>query len=116
MIPSVTFLTSTIPTARHLSAFRKEIRSLLISLKPTIYDDYRAREEAILPSLAVTIGAKITPDGIDWSFQTGDNSYSGGAYFYSDWGICDLYRRDNCTALASDIVEQFLDLWAQSRP
>jgi hypothetical protein len=109
-------MASTIPTSRHLSAFRKEIRSLLISLKPTIYDDYRAHPEATLPSIAVTIGAKITPDGIAWNYQTGDNSYTGGAYGFPDWGICDLYRRDNCTTLASDIVEQFLDLWAQSRP
>ena len=106
----------TIPTSRHLSAFRKEIRSLLISLKPTIDDDYRAHEEATLPSIAVTIGAKITTDGIDWSFQTGDNSCSGSAYFYGNWGICDLYRRDNCATLASDIVEQFLDLWPETRP
>jgi len=105
-----------IPTPRHLSAFRKEIRSLLISLKPTICDDDRTHEEATLPGIAVTVGAKITPDGIDWAFQTGDNSYSGPAYFYSDWGICDLHRRDNTTDLARDIVEQFLELWAQSRP
>ena len=109
-------MASAIPTARHLSTFRKEIRSLLISLKSTICDDYRAHPEATLPSIAVTVGAKVTADGIVWPFQTGDNSYSGPAYFYSDWGICDLHRRDNTTDLARDIVEQFLDLWAQSRP
>jgi len=109
-------MASAIPTAHHLSTFRKEIRSLLISLKSTIHNDDRAHEGATLPSVAVTVGAKITPDGIDWAFQTGDNSYSGLAYFYSDWGICDLHRRDNTTDLARDIVEQFLDLWAQSRP
>ena len=105
-------MASTIPTSRHLSTFKREIRALLISLKPTIDDSYRAHPEATLPSIAVTIGAKITPDGICWSFQTGDNSYSGGAYFYHDWGTCDLYRRDNCTVLANDIVEQFIKLWA----
>ena len=109
-------MASAIPTARHLSTFRKEIRSLLISLKSTIYDDDRAHEEAALPSIAVTVGAQATPDGIDWAFQTGDNSYTGGAYGFPHWGVCDLYRRDNSTTLASDIVEQFLNLWAQSRP
>ena len=109
-------MASAIPTARHLSTFRKEIRSLLISLKPTIYDDYRAYPEATLPSIAVTVGAKPTDDGIVWGYQTGDNSYTGGAYGFHDWGICDLYRRDNSTTLASDIVEQFLELWAQSCP
>ena len=109
-------MASAIPTARHLSTFRKEIRSLLISLKSTIHNDDRAYEGATLPSVAVTIGAKITPDGIVWTFQTGDNSYTGGVYGFPHWGVCDLHRRDNTTNLARDIVEQFLNLWAQSRP
>ncbi len=109
-------MASAIPTARHLSTFRKEIRNLLISLKPTICDDDRTHEEATLPGIAITVGAKPTPDGIVWAFQTGDNSYTGGAYGFPHWGVCDLHRRDNTTDLARDIVEQFLELWAQSRP
>lgn len=107
-------MTLSAPTARQISGFRKEIRALLIALKPAIADDYRAHPEATLPSIAVTIGAEITENGISWNYQTGDNSYTGGAYGYAHWGICDLHRRDNCSTLADDIVGQFLDLWAQS--
>jgi hypothetical protein len=109
-------MASKLPTRRHLSIFRKEVRRLLIHLKLTIDNDYRANAETHLPSIFVTIGATITHDGISWSFQTGDNSYSGPAYFHSDWAICELYRRDNCATLAHDIVEQCLESWAQSRP
>lgn len=101
-----------LPTKTHLIIFRKDIEALLKSLKPTISDDCRAYEEASLPSLAVTIGAECTVDGVVWDFQTGDNSYSGAAYFYRHWGICDLHRRDSCRRLAQDIVDQFLTLWA----
>ena len=98
---------------RHLVVFRRDLERLLKELKPNICDDYRTHEEATLPGIAVTIGAEITPDGIAWNYQTGDNSYTGGAYGFPDWGIVDLHRRDNSRKLAEEIVEQFLELWAQ---
>lgn len=101
-----------IPAKSHLVAFRRDVEALLKSLKPTISDDCRTHEEATVPGLAVTIGAECGPEGITWDFQTGDNSYSGPAYFYAHWGICDLHRRDNSRKLADDIVEQFLCLWS----
>lgn len=100
------------PSRTHLVAFRRDMEALLKSLKPTIGDEYRSHPEATLPSIAVTIGAELTPDGIAWNYQTGDNSYTGGAYGFKHWGIVDLYRRDNSRRLADDIVEQFLGLWA----
>jgi len=101
-----------IPAKSHLRTFRKDIEALLKSLKPTIEDDFRTHEEATIPGLAVTIGAHFGPEGVVWDFQTGDNSYDGPAYFYKDWGIVDLHRRDSCRRLAEDIVDQFLTLWA----
>lgn len=98
---------------KHLATFRRDLEGLLKQLKPAIEDDFRAHEEATLPSIAVTIGAEITPDGIAWDYQTGDNSYIGGAYCFPDWGIVDLHRRDNSRKLADEIVEQFLEIWAQ---
>jgi len=100
------------PSRSHLASFRRDVEALLKALKPTIEDDCRSHEEANLPSLAVTIGAELTPDGIAWNHQTGDNSSTGGAYGFPHWGIVDLHRRDNCKRLASDVVDQFLGLWA----
>lgn len=80
-----------------------EIAALLRSLKAQIGDDYRASDDSedTTPGMQVTIGA--SPDG-GWSYQTGDNSYTGGAYGHAHWGVTSLYRRSNTLALAREIV------------
>ena len=88
-----------------------ELRALLIELKTHIDDDYRADEDSDTPSMLVTIGADLSGD---WSYQTGDNSYTGGAYSYPHWAVITLERRSNCTELARDIREQLLDLFYSS--
>jgi len=85
----------------------KEIKNLLIGLKNTIENDYRASEEDTIPSMQVTVGANETGD---WNYQTGDNSYSGGAYHYPFWGVVSLYRRSNCHDLAKDIIDQIAEV------
>lgn len=80
-----------------------EIESLLKSLKSSIDNDCRAYEEDTLPSMLVTIGAN---DSGNWKFQTGDNSFSGGAYGFPYWGVVALYRRSNCRELARDVINQ----------
>lgn len=82
---------------------------MLKALKPDIGDDYRAYEfddEDNLPSMLVTVGARETKDGIEWNYQTGDNSFTGGAYGFTDWGTAALYRRSNTKELATDIADQ----------
>jgi hypothetical protein len=88
-----------------------EIRSLLVALKPTIADDYRSEgSEDGPPSMDVTIG--WTPSTGSWSYQTGDNSFTGGAYGHPHWAVISLNRRSNSTELAKDIIEQLADLHA----
>ena len=85
----------------------KEVESLLKSLKKDIQNDYRAYEEDSIPGILVTVGADLNDDGsFSWGFQTGDNSYTGGAYGFPHWAVIGLYRRSNCRALAQDAVEQ----------
>ena len=74
----------------------KEITDLLKSLKKHIADDYDR------PGMCVTIG--VNPENGEWDWQTGDNSYSGAAYFYKIWGIGYLYRNSNCREVAKDIL------------
>lgn len=87
---------------------------LFKSLKPTIGNDYRASDDADdnLPGMCVTIG--FTPateeDNCSWSYQTGDNSYSGGAYGHPHWAVVSLYRRSNSRELAEDCASQIGDL------
>lgn len=90
-----------LPTIRDLS-------SLIKSLKPSIMDDYRAWEDASLPSMLLTVGWDAE-DG-SWDYQTGDNSFSGSAYFYPHWGVVAVYRRSNSLDLARDIRGQLADL------
>lgn len=84
----------------------RAIRELLVSLKSDIGDDYRADDENDTPAMSVTVGADTAGD---WSYQTGDNSFSGGAYHYPYWAVVTLERRSNSTELARDIIEQLAE-------
>jgi len=90
----------------------KEIRALLISLKSDICDDYRASDDPDdnTPAICVTIGAN---EKGEWDYQTGDNSYTGGAYGFPHWAVITLERRSNSTELARDVINQLADLMAQ---
>ena len=95
-----------------------EWRRLLIALKDEIGDEYRCTDDpdADKPGMLVTIG--FTPADADadkpacWSYQTGDNSYTGGAYGHPHWAIVYLYRRSNCTELAESAADEIADLMA----
>lgn len=54
----------------------------------------------------LTIG--WTP-GKDWGFQTGDNSFTGGAYFHPLWGVDTVTRGCNSRELAKEIISQLMD-------
>lgn len=93
----------------------KDVTELLKSLKRDIGDEYRAQgcEDETTPSMDVTVGAtppeydlngRVQRDG-GWDYQTGDNSFTGGAYGHPFWGTCVLTRRANCTELARQICE-----------
>jgi hypothetical protein len=85
----------------------KDLAALIKRLKPQIQDDYRASEfdsEDDLPSMLLTVGWSAESGG--WGWQTGDNSYSGGAYFYPTWATVAVYRRSNSLELARDIRNQ----------
>ncbi len=91
----------------------KDLRALFVALKCDIGDDYRASEfddESDTPAMSVTIGAN--EEG-EWSYQTGDNSYTGGAYGYPHWAVVTLERRSNSTELAREAVSQLADLMNQ---
>lgn len=100
------------PTEKQSRKLAREIRALLVSLKPTIGDDYRASDDPDdnLPGMAVTVGATVADDGeLSWSYQTGDNSFTGGAYGHATWGVGYLYRRSNCAEVADAIVDEIAD-------
>ena len=88
----------------------KELALLVRALKPTILDDYRsayADPGDTAPSMDLTIG--WTPETRDWDYQTGDNSYSGGAYGHPYWAVTVIHRRSNSRGVARDLQDQLCD-------
>lgn len=90
---------------------------LLKSLKGDIGDKYRATDDPDddKPGMCVTIGFTPADEDKDasWSYQTGDNSYTGGAYGHPHWVVIYLYRRSNSRELAEDAASQIADLVCQ---
>lgn len=91
---------------------------LLKELKGQIGDDYRASDdpEDDKPGMCVTIGFTPSSEEKDcsWSYQTGDNSYSGGAYSHAHWAVIYLYRRSNSRQLAEGAADEIRDSVASS--
>lgn len=87
-----------------------EWTKLIASLIPDIDDDYRASDdpEDDTPGMSVTVG--FTPESEDkdasWSYQTGDNSFTGGAYGHRNWGVVSIYRDSKPSEVAEDIASQ----------
>jgi hypothetical protein len=92
----------------------KELSALIKAVKQSIDNDCRASDdnEDTLPGIQLTCG--INYQG-EWSYQTGDNSYTGGAYGYPYWAVISVYRRSNSRDLAREILDQWLELIAQPK-
>ena len=95
-----------------------ELAALVRAIKATIADDYRADPEDTVPGILLTVGwngedghhGGILVRAGEWSYQTGDNSYMGGAYGYPHWAIVSVHRRSSSLSLARDIRRQLDEL------
>lgn len=100
-------------TEQALESLAKQLTSFFKSLKRDIADDYRASDdpEDNIPGMQVTIGFTPASKDQDWSwgYQTGDNSYTGGAYGHPYWGVVSLYRRSKSADIATDCVNQIAE-------
>ena len=78
-------------------------------------DDDRGDET---PTLELTVGVSIdNEDGqapsASWNYQTGDNSFMGGAYRHPHWAVVTLTEQSKPEGVAKEIAEQILELLAQ---
>ena len=81
--------------------FQATLAALIAELQPTIDDDYRACDDSDEPSMLLTIGV----DAKGWGWQTGDNSYTGGAYSQANyWGVVTLTRYEDAETLAAELL------------
>jgi hypothetical protein len=87
--------------------YQKDLYALARVVKQHIHDDYRAFEDDEVPGIKLTIG--WNPKDNTWSFQTGDNSCTGGAYGYPIWAVTGVYRDSNCLDIAKDLINQLYE-------
>jgi hypothetical protein len=85
----------------------KELAALIRHIKKYIHNDYIAEGED-KPSIDLTIGVDVKTG--NWDYQTGDNSYTGGAYGYMDWAITRVYRSTNSIDCARELISQIKDV------
>lgn len=86
-----------------------ELAGLLKELQGDIGDDYRDGNDPNddTPAMHITIA---TDDSLaDWTYQTGDSSYSGSCYHYPYWGSGTLTRDCNCEKLADELIENLAE-------
>lgn len=90
----------------------KELANLIKELKKDILDEYRASDDPDdnTPAMSVTFGIN---DKRQWSYQTGDNSFTGGAYGKPYWAVVTLTRRCDSKEIARDVLDQWAELMAQ---
>jgi hypothetical protein len=99
---------------KNLEKYRDAWTRLAASLIPEIGDDYRASDDPSddVPGMCLTIG--YTPESEDkdesWHYQTGDNSYSGGAYGHPHWAVVSLYRDTVPADVAEEIIDQLSEV------
>ena len=100
------------PRETQWADFERQIALLLESLIPCIEDDFRCTDDPDddIAGMLVTVGATIDEDGsISWGYQTGDNSYTGGAYGHPFWGSRGISRTTMGKDAAKEIVEEIVD-------
>lgn len=85
----------------------KELYKLCRATKDSIEDNFRASEEDTEPSTLLTVGTDQT--GNIGGSQTGDNSFTGGAYGSPIWAVVYVYRCSNCHDLAVELQEQIVE-------
>lgn len=87
---------------------RPQVAYILSILKEDIRDEFRCTDDPDdnPPGMCVTIGA--SPDG-SWSHQTGDNSFTGGAYGHPVWGVVYLYRDTDVDGAAESVLDEIAE-------
>lgn len=91
------------PTIKELSALVRSIK-LDIPRGPGAADYTDTDNGDTSPSIDLTIGHN--PADGSWSYQTGDNSFSGGAYGFPNWATTRVYPRSDSRELARDLISQ----------
>lgn len=91
-----------LPTIKEIATLVRHVKSFVPKDDPDYIAEYDDE-----PGIDLTIGVDVETG--DWSYQSGDNSYTGGAYGYRDWGVTRVYRSSNSRNVARDLLDQVAD-------
>lgn len=94
-----------LPTIKEISAIVRIVKKAIPKSDP----DYIADGDD-KPGIDLTIGADTTTG--KWSWQSGDNSYVGGAYGFPTWAVTRVYRTTNSRDCARDLIDQLAEAHA----
>ena len=97
-----------LPTIRELAEIVRHVSQQVPRVSDSDAADYIDKWSGDpLPSIDLTIG--WDPETGEWSYQTGDNSFTGGAYGYPIWAVTTIYRRRDSRAVARGLIDQLED-------
>ena len=91
----------------------KEVSALIRAVKSEISDEYRAFDNDEIPGIQLTIACD--DDMNEWTYQTGDNSYSGSCYLLPHWAVAGIYRNSNSRDIARELISDLTDLLPDNR-
>lgn len=93
---------------KQLPSLRQELYGLLVAIKKSAdWPDFSGSSTNDEPSyIDVTIGCTFGEECITWSYQTGDNSFTGGAYGHPEWFTAALLRRSNCREISKNMISE----------
>lgn len=99
-----------------LNEFKKDLIGYIDAIKqdiePGMVDPLDSDYDAI-PYISLTVGTddKMT----QWGYQTGDNSFTGGAYSFPHWAVTEITEEQGSGDIADEVIKQLTELLPENR-
>ena len=88
--------------------FREDLLNVIKYAISTVDpNDFEGEDEDDIAYNDLTVGMN---DSGEWSFQTGDNSFTGGAYGYAHWAVVSVFEDSDPEEVYQEVVSQLEDL------
>lgn len=87
-----------------------EVIELIEHCKKFIGEEYRSVSQDVddnTPMMDITISCDDSLE--EWTYQTGDNSYTGSCYHYPYWGVTSIDRESNSKEIAEYLIDDMLE-------
>lgn len=94
--------------------FKEELKSIIDSIATDYAENYKDDEEVDYILLTVGTNGELceVSGSVLFGAQTGDNSYTGGAYGYRNWGLGYIDDESDHDDVADGIIEQLSEALA----